>query len=184
MNKMNRVWQIACGVALLGSVGIAIFMTLEWRRQSRYDDLIVRIARAHAIDAALVKAVIRQESHFRADARGAAGEFGLMQVMEGTGRDWAEARGISPFTGEMLLHPETNVEAGTWYLARAIAHWSDRSDPLPYALAQYNAGRTHALRWADDDGGEPEQFLANITYPGTRAYIARVLRFYKSYTAK
>ncbi|MEM8540683.1 MAG: transglycosylase SLT domain-containing protein [Pseudomonadota bacterium] len=59
-------------------------------------------------------AVIEIESNFNPNARGAAGEVGLMQVMPPTAR-------LLGFSGslEQLKDPETNISLGVAYLAEA-----------------------------------------------------------------
>ena len=37
--------------------------------------------------------------------------------------------------------------AGTWYLRKLLRRYPRADDPVVYALADYNAGRTHVLRW-------------------------------------
>lgn len=59
-------------------------------------------------------AVIEIESNFNPNARGAAGEVGLMQVMPPTAR----LLGFSGST-EQLKDPETNIALGVTYLAEA-----------------------------------------------------------------
>jgi soluble lytic murein transglycosylase len=100
-------------------------------------------------DPNLVKAVIWRESKFEPGLRGKDGEYGLMQIMPSTGKEWADAQGIPKFLPEQLLDPQTNLRAGSWYLAKALQQWSQASEPLPLALAQYNAGRSKVLKWID-----------------------------------
>jgi len=161
---------------LLAVLLVAARLGLQLWREHRYDGLILRAAERYAADPALVRAVVRVESGFRANARGAAGEVGLMQVRAGAGREWARAEGIADFHPDHLEDPMTNLLAGTWYLARARRRWADRDDPNPFALAEYNAGRSNALRWAAA-ASDPSatSFVAAITFPGTRAYIEHVL---------
>ena len=80
-----------------------------------------------------------------------------------------------------LFKPEINIRAGTWYLHRAIQYWSakPKANPLPYALAEYNAGRSNALRWAARDQNDPNVFWNEITYPSTRRYVRDILRNYR-----
>jgi len=167
-------WIMAAMAVLAGLV-----TTILLNRVHRHDQLIVRIAREYHVDPRLISAVIWQESRFDAAAVGTVGEIGLMQVTETVGREWAAYQGRTDFSGHDLFSPEINIRAGTWYLARAIAQWSDRSDPLPYALAQYNAGRSNALRWAKDDGLDARRFVEQITFPSTREYIEIILTRYR-----
>lgn len=164
-------WTLVIGLLALGGwAGSWVHAILA------YDDLIQEIASEWDVDPRLVRAVAWQESRMRPDAVGGVGERGLMQVTEPVGREWAALDGRSDFEPNELFDPDTNLRAGTWYLARALDQWADREDPVPYALAQYNAGRTHALRWAQEDGGDPRRFIAHITFPATRAYVVAVQR--------
>ena len=55
-----------------------------WSNQAerRHNGIIREAAEEHGVEYALIKAVIWQESRFREDAVGDAGEIGLMQLME------------------------------------------------------------------------------------------------------
>lgn len=162
---------------MLGGLSIGA-LAIGWLRHVlALDELIHSVAIEMGVEPRLVRAVAWRESRMRPRAVGGVGERGLMQVTETVGLKWAENHDLYAFAVDDLFDPETNIRAGTWYLARALDQWSDRSDPVPYALAQYNAGRSHALRWAREDGGDPLQFVAQITYPSTRAYIADIQQF-------
>lgn len=167
-------WMAAILAVLVGLVATVLI-----NRVHRHDQLIVRIGREYQVDPRLISAVIWQESKFDAAAVGSVGEIGLMQVTEAAGKEWAVDQGLTDFSGHDLFTPEINIRAGTWYLARAIAQWSDRPDPLPYALAQYNAGRSNALRWAKDDGLDSRRFVEQITFPTTKEYIELILTRYR-----
>ena len=160
----------------------------SWRAAGRfadYDALIIDTARKHGIDALLVKAVIWRESAFHPDKMGTRGERGLMQVGEGAARDWAVAEKIETFVPTDLFDPKTNVEVGVWYLKKALTHWKTKADPVPFALAEYNAGRTRVDRWivATDlgDKATAEDLLAAIDFPTTRRYVEDIVRRYRSY---
>jgi soluble lytic murein transglycosylase len=167
-------WNVVAAVLV-----IALAASRVVRRHHAYDSLIVEIGRAYKVDPRLVSAVIWQESRFDVVAVGDKGELGLMQVTEPAAREWAEAEDIASFRRGDLFNPETNIRAGTWYLARAINRWSEYSDPLPYALAEYNAGRSNALRWAENTGGKKRAFIEAITYPTTLHYLSSILRRYR-----
>jgi soluble lytic murein transglycosylase len=81
-----------------------------------------------------------------------------------------------------MLHPQTGIDAGSWYLSRALKRWKHTDNPLPFALAEYNAGRTHARRWVDP--AQPissAAFRSRIDFPTTRAYISAIERKYWEY---
>lgn len=81
---------------------------------SSFDTIIARHAAANGVPLALARAVVRVESNFRANARGAAGEVGLMQIKPATAR-------MMGFKGSVkqLYDPETNIKYGMRYLGKA-----------------------------------------------------------------
>ena len=125
-----------------------------------FDRLILRSARDHRLEPALVKAVIRAESNFQPTAVSRAGAQGLMQLMPQT----AAALGV-----ENPFHPAENVDGGTRYLREML----DRYGDLKHALAAYNAGPKAVDRYR----GIPP-------YPETLDYVSRVLNYYRGYHAE
>ncbi len=166
-------WNAIVALLLFG-----LGWTAMMRRIHRYDALIVEAAREYGVDPRLVSAVIWRESRYDASQVGAAGEVGLMQVTGPAGREWAEAQRIEPPGKTGLFDVRTNLRAGTWYLARGLSYWAARDDPLPFALAEYNAGRSNALRWAEK-APDAAAFREAITYPTTGRYIRDILRRYR-----
>ena len=122
-----------------------------------FDELIRRVANEQEVDPVLVKAVIAAESSFEIDAVSRAGALGLMQLMPATA---AELGVREPF------EPSQNVRGGVQYLKMLL----ERYNTLEHALAAYNAGPETVDRYH----GVPP-------YPETRAYVARVLRYYSKY---
>ena len=167
--------------------GDPIYTFYEWMSPARfkqYDGLIRSVALEHHLDPMLVKAVVWRESRFDPKKYGGAGERGLMQVSEKAAREWARENKIDNFHVEKLFDPKTNLEAGTWYLRRAFEHWETQSDPLPFALAEYNAGASRAQRWSGGDRGAaipPRTFLKRIDFPGTRKYVDSIIARYAFY---
>ncbi|MEE3326736.1 MAG: transglycosylase SLT domain-containing protein [Myxococcota bacterium] len=136
--------------------GLALDSKIEVTRHE-LDKIIRRVSLDHDVDPALVKAVIAAESNFQASAVSRAGAVGLMQLMPATAADM----GV-----EAPFEPRQNVRGGVRYLKLLLK----RFDSLEHALAAYNAGPETVDR---HDGIPP--------YPETRAYVARVLRFYSRY---
>ncbi|MBI2437279.1 MAG: transglycosylase SLT domain-containing protein, partial [Lentisphaerae bacterium] len=144
-----------------------------------YDADIAGAAQEYGVDERLIRAVIWRESHFKRRRVGSRGEIGLMQVTENAAREWAAAA-REPVPGKReLFKPSINIRAGTWYLQRAIKYWSAKPNPLPYALAEYNAGRSVTLRWAEHDQNDPNIFWNAISYPTTRRYVRDILASYR-----
>lgn len=148
----------------------------EKARDERFDRFITEASRRYQIDALLIRAVVWRESDFDPSALGLAGERGLMQVREPAAQEWADAERIENFRPTDLLDPRTNILAGSWYLARAISRWPDADRAEVFGLAEYNAGRTHARRWARDlPQPVAAAFIEQIDFPTTKQYILDIL---------
>jgi soluble lytic murein transglycosylase len=176
------------GIGLLALRSGDPFYTLyEWispARFQQYDQLIHAVSSSNELDPMLVKAVVWRESRFDPLKLGGAGERGLMQVSEFAARDWAQENRVENFRVEELFDPKTNLEAGAWYLRRAMLHWQEASNPTPFALAEYNAGASRAQRWAGGDGTRPisaSAFQRNIDFPGTKRYVESIIERYRFY---
>ena len=167
--------------------GDPLYTFYEWMspaRFHRYDRLIRSVALEHHLDPMVVKAVVWRESRFDPKKHGSHGERGLMQMSERAANEWARENKIAGFNLDQLFEPKTNLEAGTWYLHRAMEHWDHQSDPIPFALAEYNAGASRAQRWSGRNGVSDvseRQFLQNIDFPATRRYVESIIDRYKFY---
>ena len=166
----------------LAAVGSVTFVYVRWLvREWRYTRMIEQIAPKYAargLDKFLIKAVMRQESGFDPFAQSKTGAIGLMQVMP------ANARALGISANQLATDERANIEAGAQLLAHALAYWRTQpvDDPLPFALAEYNAGRPTVLHWAPQGQRQTAaQFLAKLPNRGVRAYVERVLEFYADY---
>ncbi len=189
----KRIVKILGLIALVVVLAAGAFVLLEkdptyrllemtsWGRYSAYDEEIASAATRHGVDPLLVKAVIWQESRFHPDKLGAHGERGLMQVTEPAAQDWVQGEGIETFVPTDLLDAKTNIEVGTWYLGRALRHWASQDDPLPFALGEYNAGRSRVNRWSRGELMSAEELRMAMDIASTRAYVAAVSQRYKYY---
>lgn len=137
----------------------------------RYDDIILRAAYKHHLDARLLKAIIAAESSFSIAALSPKGAHGLMQLMPATAR-------YMGFDPKNLRDPEQNIAAGAAYMAELFSiAWRKyklkgvRFHDVPQWLLQrviaaYNAG--------------PRFLFHDRFYPESRAYVRKVLLFYRS----
>ena len=80
------------------------------------------------LDPNLIKAIIQQESNWRADAVSSAGASGLMQLMPGTAKDM----GV-----EDVFDPYQNIKGGVKYFKQLLSKYDGNVDK---ALAAYNWG--------------------------------------------
>ena len=153
----------------------------RWIERSQ-DKAILQAAGRYRVDPALIKAVVWRESGFNPKAQGSKGEIGLMQIRQTAAEEWAKAEKISLFAHRQLFDPEKNTLAGTWYLRKLLARYGSTDNPIPYALADYNAGRTRVLQW---NGGAAATnsavFIQQIEFPTTKEYIRSVSRQYARY---
>jgi len=176
-------WRWLTGVVLLLGAG---FGTLYWGWEGwlehSQDRVIRSAAQRYHVEPALVKAVVWRESRFNPAAKGRAGEYGLMQLQENAALEWADAEHLSGFDHQHCLDPATNTLAGTWYLGRLLKRYARTDNPLPYALAEYNAGRGNVRKWAKGEAATNSAlFLEQIGFPGTRLYVQQVTARYLHY---
>ena len=101
-----------------------------------YGKLISSYAKTHGVPESLAHAVISVESNYRPNARGSAGEIGLMQIKPATAR-------MMGYSGSAkgLYDPETNIKYGMKYLG--MAHKLGGGTTCGTIL-KYNAG--HAAK--------------------------------------
>jgi soluble lytic murein transglycosylase-like protein len=97
-------------------------------------------AKAQAVDPKLLRAVLEQESAYRACAVSIRGAEGLMQLMPDT---------AARFGVHDAFDPQENVTAGAHYLKELLEKYAG---DLPKALSAYNAGASAV----DQAGGTPD----------------------------
>ncbi len=179
--RRRWLWLIPLLLLLAGLVGY--WRYYQWRVH-RFDGIILSAAKRYGVEPALVKAVVWRESRFNPKARGSRQELGLMQIRTAAASEWVQAERIRDFAPEQLLDPSTNTMAGAWYLARLLRRYQKTDSPIPYTLADYNAGRSNVLRWAKGNGGtNSAAFMDQMDFPGTRKYVLVVAGRYQQYRA-
>jgi soluble lytic murein transglycosylase-like protein len=118
------------------SIPVQAYPVPSARATSKYDLYVSRYAASNGVPVSLAHAVIKVESNYRPDARGSAGEVGLMQIKPATAR-------MMGYRGSVkgLYDPETNIKYGMMYLG--MAHKLGGGATCTTIL-KYNAG--HAAR--------------------------------------
>ncbi len=150
---------------------------LAWPRA--FGEQVDGSTREFGFDPALVWAIMREESAYRAQVSSPAGALGLMQLMPPTAGKVAGELGLTGFVAERLYDPETNIRLGTYYLRSLIERFGGSR---PLAIASYNAGPEAVGRWLEKDSDvKPDAFVESVTYGETRRYLRRVLRSYRMY---
>lgn len=184
MDAIKRHWPWLLLIIALGAIA-TLFERCRTYDEDSQDDHIVAAARRYGVDPALVKAVVWRESRFNPTVRGDAGEIGLMQVGRLAAEEWAEAERKRFFSHEDLFDAARNTEAGTWYLRKCLRRYANADQPLVFALAEYNAGRSNVLRWNKGAAStNSAAFLKQMDFPGTRDYVRSILKRYEKYKGR
>ncbi len=132
-----------------------------------------------SVDPALVYAIMREESGYRAAVVSPVGARGLMQIMPTTGRRLAESMRLGSFEDDDLFEPRTNIGLGSHYLAQLMELFDGR---LSAAIASYNAGPEAVSEWTLMAAADDDEWVESIPYDETREYVRRVLRSMHAYT--
>jgi soluble lytic murein transglycosylase len=182
-----RQGQRRAGIALLREA----FPTLGGPRQSNvpaeilrayypleYADTIRAQAEANGLPAALVAAIIRQESAFDPRATSPVGARGLMQLMPATAKETARRLDRS-LPADGLYDPEFSIALGSAYLGQLMNSFDGN---VELAVAGYNGGPNRIRRlWNEDPDAELDDFVENLGLDESRDYVKRVLVLADSY---
>lgn len=146
---------------------------LELRYPKAYRDIVEREAKRYDIEANLMWALMRTESHFNTLAISPAEARGLMQVIWQTAQRISESGGFVDMGNAQILLPRVSIALGAYYVSSLLRKFGGQ---LPFAFAGYNAGPHRVSAWLDR---KPEmkmdQFIEEIQYEEARAYVKKVL---------
>ena len=115
---------------------------------------IQRAAARYNLSPELIRAVIRAESNYQADAVSSAGAKGLMQLMPDTARELGVTNSFDI---------QQNIDGGARYLRQMLDRFGGDTRR---ALAAYNAGPAAV-----------EQYNGDVPFSETRQYVQRVMRY-------
>mgnify|MGYP001158495037 FL=1 len=127
-------------------------------------------------DAALIYAIVRQESQFKLRAKSGRGARGLMQLMPRTAAEMGRDRRLRRGKGrDALFNPKINIELGSKYLSH-LMYDGNKVRNLFKTLAAYNAGPGKLGRWElkINYQNDPLMFMESIPSPETRNFIEQV----------
>jgi soluble lytic murein transglycosylase len=135
-------------------------------------DVVTTESKAVGIPAPLTWAIMREESAFNPDAKSGANAFGLMQLLVGSGRQYAKGTNLV-VDEDSLRRPEVSIALGARMLASTRASFPGNPS---LAIAAYNCGSAPVRRWLGERGNDDfDTFVERIPYEETRNYIKRVL---------
>lgn len=136
--------------------------TVNWHNTplnlTSFETYVSQSAKQHAVDPALIRAVMHAESAFNAAAVSSQGAQGLMQLMPAT----AKELGVNN-----ALDAAENIKGGAKYLAELLGLY--RGD-ITRATAAYNAGP-----------GAVRKYNGIPPFAETKAYVERVSILLKRY---
>ena len=119
---------------------------------------IVHSAVAADIDPLLLLSMAITESHCRPGARGRSGEYGMLQVMPGTGEWIASRLGYADWSPEDLWEVKTNVQFSAYYLRIVTREFRDTQQ----GVLAYNRGSTGARRWMRENAPEDHRYVQRV----------------------
>jgi len=105
-------------------------------------------------------ALIRIESNFKPGLRSSKGAKGLMQILEGTGRDVARKIGVNFIPEETLWNETLNLVIGMTYLTDAIKRDTTESDSsaLAHGIKTYLGGPDY-VKALKEASGENAKYI-------------------------
>ena len=146
-----------------------------------YSSIIRQQAAQKHLPPALIAAVIYAETKF--DPRtSSAGAVGLMQILPQTAEYLARKSDGYAFTPSDLATPTVNIAYGSYYLRYLLDEY--HGNPT-LVLAAYNGGESNVDRWVAAARADGQSLtVADIPFPETRAYVAKVLHAQREYRQK
>jgi soluble lytic murein transglycosylase len=167
---------LGAAAVALGAAGVAGFGPLadpvrEITLPLKHEDIIRQQADDKDVDAALIAAVIYEESKFR-DLTSHAGARGLMQITPATADYIAAKSGGTEFEQGDLATPQINIAYGAWYLRYLQEKYDGREVAT---VAAYNAGEGRVDEWIAAAGGLERFGESDIRFAETREYVDGVL---------
>lgn len=139
-----------------------------------YETLIQNAAKAEAMPPELIFSIIRQESAFDPRARSVADAMGLMQVLPSAAEKLSKDLKIKFEHHDDLFEPAINIPIGAHLLKKNFSRYKDN---FILSVAAYNANDRAIKNWLNTRFREdPVEFIEEIPYEETRAYVKLVMR--------
>lgn len=144
-----------------------------------FEDIVEQMGAHYDVPTPLIYAVMREESGFNPKAVSPRKARGLMQMIQPTALRIASEASVRRFHVRKLFNPEIAIQLGTHYLADLLALFDGN---IPAAIASYHAGERAVGRWLNTRREMRfDEFIEDIPYSTTRAYVKKVLSSYGVY---
>lgn len=164
------------------------FLTLH---AARLDDALFPLPpwepqEGFTVEPALMYALIRQESHFRARTVSHAGARGILQIMPATAAWIAGDSGLAGAGRYRLDDPAVSIDLGERYV-RYLFDLPDIDGNLFLMLAAYNGGPARLARRLNDmspQAADPLLFVESYPSRETRSFLRSVMADYWIYTRR
>lgn len=139
-----------------------------------FQTLIRSAAQKENLPSELIFSIIRQESAFNPQARSVADALGLMQVLPSAAEKISSKLQLKFDHHEDLFLPELNVPIGTHLLKQNFNRYENN---FILSVAAYNANDRAIKNWLKSRfRDDPVEFIEEIPYEETRAYVKLVMR--------
>lgn len=137
-HKLNRTWEWS-----REEMQEIVLSTLPVKLRPRLKPYLahtLEMCQVYGVDPFWALSIMWTESHFNPKALSHVNAMGLMQIMPDTGMFLAHVkghRGHKKMVGQMLDHPQSNIDLGIFYLARLLRRFKGN---YVHATVAYNMG--------------------------------------------
>lgn len=144
-----------------------------------FNEIIDNASQKSGTPREFIYSIIRQESAFNPEARSPADAFGLMQLLPSVARQLAKENNLEYSEAADLFKPEVNVPLGAFELKTLMKKYNDQ---FILAVSGYNANDSAIKGWLKTRyRADSVEFIEEVPYEETRAYIKLVMRNYVFY---
>lgn len=146
---------------------------------TKYLNEIKEASAKSQVPASYILSIIRQESAFNPEARSTTDARGLMQLMPNVAKAIAKEKALTYSEADDLYEPKINLPLGAFELKKLTAKYKDK---FILSTAAYNASGTAIQGWLNSRyRSDALEFIEEIPYEETRAYVKLVMRNYAFY---
>lgn len=144
-----------------------------------FKDIVADASQKSGTPSEFILSIIRQESAFNPEARSPADAFGLMQLLPSVAKQLAKENKLEYAEASDLFIPEINVPLGAFELKNLMKRYNNQ---FILAVSGYNANHSAIRGWLKTRYREDSvEFIEEVPYEETRAYIKLVMRNYVFY---